>query len=67
MKKLNENEMRTVDGGASKKVSCPCCGYTRKTRLWERWFSSNSEVEAKMSTLHHRIMTGFNPSESVHY
>lgn len=67
MKKIDAKEMRTVEGGgASKYVSCPICGYTRKTDIWSRLFSSDRVIKNRMQDMHFKTMTGWNPSRSVH-
>jgi hypothetical protein len=66
MKELSMSAMRTIEGGASKYVTCPICGYVRKSSLLERLFVNNREVTAKMSTLHFSAMKGYKPGKSVH-
>ena len=52
MKKMNAMEMRTVEGGASKYVYCPICGYKYKTSLLERLFRSNTTVQGYLTANH---------------
>ena len=67
MKKVNVSEMRNVEGGASKYVYCPCCGYKYKTPLIERLFWSNARVEMWLSADHgmlKNISKGWNYAKS---
>lgn len=66
MKKLNVNEMRAIEGGASKYVTCPYCHYRRKTSVFERLFQSNTRIEYYMETRHYKAMSGYNGSQDVH-
>ena len=66
MTKLSEKEMRVVDGGASKYVKCPICGYKKKTSLFERLFQSNARVSYYMSARHLSAFGGYKSSPSVH-
>lgn len=52
MRLLLENEMRSVNAGASKYVTCYICGRKRKTRLIERLFWSNAKVQGSMASEH---------------
>ena len=52
MKKLNAMEMRNVEGGASKYVYCPVCGYKYKTNWFLRLFLSNSYFEGDLLKVH---------------
>lgn len=68
MQKVNENEMRTVGAsGASKYVTCPICGYVRKSTIVERLFGSNTRIQYSMTSHHYKIASGYNGSQSVHY
>lgn len=67
MKKVNLNEMRSVDAGASKYVTCPICGYSKKTDLFSRLFETDTKVEYYLSARHYKAMSGYNKSQSVHY
>lgn len=66
MKKLNANEMRAVEGGASKYVKCPVCKHSYKTPFFQRLFASNRYVENRLRDMHFKTMTGWNTSSSVH-
>ena len=52
MKKLNAMEMRNVEGGASKYVYCPICGYKSKSILIERLFWSDSRRKMYLEAKH---------------
>lgn len=65
MKTLNEKEMRAIDGGASRTVTCPICKYTRKTGLIERLFWNDARIEMYLTARHYRGYR-YDRSKSVH-
>jgi hypothetical protein len=52
MRKLTENEMRTIDGGASAYVNCPICGQRVKVSILSRLFRKNSYLESMLYAEH---------------
>ena len=60
------NELRAVDGGTSKYVYCPICGYKSKPKLLERLFWSNARKEGYLIADHGYLRNIFNLSRSVH-
>lgn len=52
MKKLSVMEMRTIDGGASKYVTCPICGQRVKTSILTRLFRKDSTVRGFLTSEH---------------
>lgn len=52
MKTLSLMEMRTIDGGASKYVTCPICGQRVKTSILTRLFRSNSTARGSLTADH---------------
>ncbi|MCM1227679.1 MAG: hypothetical protein NC320_09740 [Clostridium sp.] len=52
MKKMTKSDMMQTNGGSSKKLTCPICGYTRKATAFERWFGKNKNILPKMEAMH---------------
>ena len=65
MKTLNEKEMRAIDGGASKFVTCPICKYKSKSSLIERLFWNDARIEMYLTARHYRGYR-YDRSKSVH-
>lgn len=65
MKTLNEKEMRAIDGGASRIVTCPICKYKHKTNLLMRLFGNDSRIKMDLTASHYRGYR-FDRRQSVH-
>ncbi len=52
MKTISANELRSVEGGASKYVTCPICGYSSKSSLIERLFWSDARRKMYLEAKH---------------
>ena len=52
MRVVSGTEMRNVEGGASKYVTCSYCGYKYKTSLFERLTWSNARVKMYLESTH---------------
>lgn len=66
MKKMTTAAMMQANGGASKYVYCPTCGYKYKTSWWERLIRSNSYIRAHLNGTHGLLKNIGNNSKSVH-
>lgn len=52
MKKMTNSAMMQTNGGSSKILECPTCGYRRKATCWERLFGKNKNILPKMAAMH---------------
>ena len=52
MKKMTTSAMMQANGGSSKKLTCPTCGYTRNATVWERLFGKNNSILPRMAAMH---------------
>ena len=66
MKSVNVEMQRSIEGGASKYVYCPICGYRYKTSLIDRLFKSNSTVAGYLQGRHGLLKNLGNSTQSVH-
>ena len=71
MKQMTTTAMVESNGGASKYVYCPLCGYKKKNSLWERFRYSNKKLEAGLNARHYTtanfIKYGGAATQAVHY
>jgi len=66
MRSISVETQRTIEGGASKYVYCPSCGYKYKTSLIERLFWSTAKVEGYLMARHGLGKNLGNMTQSVH-
>lgn len=52
MRTMTINETREVCGAASKYVTCPICGYRKKTNWLERLIFPNFSIRTSLSEAH---------------
>ncbi len=52
MRKMSESAMMQANGGASKYVKCPSCGYNRKTTITERLFGRDDVIRGRLLAVH---------------
>ncbi len=66
MKKMSVNATQQANGGASKYVYCPICGYRYKTSLWERLFRRDATIRGYLQSTHGLLKNIGNNSQCVH-
>lgn len=71
MKKMTTSAMMQANGGASKTVKCPVCGYVRKNSLWDRLTRKDKNIINDLRVTHYttRNMLKYganNKTQAVH-
>ncbi len=53
MKQMTTTAMREANGGASKYVYCPVCGYRKTNSLWVRMTQKDANIKKSLTQVHY--------------